>query len=316
MSDRYARLDLGSHPDPAASYDDAVLTIEAFWDVESRERLAVDGSSIALLSGARTDRAVVLLHGYTTTPRQFRLLAEGYRDAGYNVWAPRMPFHGQTDRMTKDISQLTPGILREHADRAVDVAVGLGRDVVVVGLSGGGALAAWCAVERPEVTETVAISPLMKPLGTPDLVVRGLVAALRSPAVPDLYQWWEPRLKAGISGYGYPRFSLKGIAAFLTLVYYAESVAVRERHPVKGRFTLVRNEGDQRLDGEFNEALVRRLVDPERLTVFTIPKSAGLLHDIVTPERFGENGERSVEAYGYLAEALGIALPDPAESWD
>ena len=264
--------DLSARPDPAPSYDEAALTIEAFWDVESREPLSAEGPSIAMLTGGRTRKAAVLFHGYTTTPRQFRLLAEGYRAAGCNVWVPRMPFHGHADRMTRDLSQLTPQLLRQHADRAIDVAAGLGDEVLVAGLSGGGSLATWCAVERPEVTATVAISPLMQPLGVPAPVARALVAALRAPVVPDLYQWWYPRLKEAAPGYGYPRFSYKGIAALLSLVYWAEGVAARDPFPVKGRYALLRNDGDDRLDGAFNEALVRKLVPAERLAVYTISR--------------------------------------------
>jgi pimeloyl-ACP methyl ester carboxylesterase len=303
--------DLSSHPDPTATYEDAKLTIDAFWDVESREPLAPEGPSIALLTGTRTPKAVVLFHGYTTTPRQFRVIAQGYRDAGCNVWVPRMPFHGQSDRMTRDLSQLTAQILRDHADRAVDVAAGLGERVVVAGLSGGGALATWCAVARPDVAETIAISPLMQPRGYPPTVTRALVRALSAPIVPDVYQWWYPALKGSTSGYAYPRFSLKGIASFLDLIYWTEAVAERDPFPVKGSFTLLRNDGDDRLDGAFNEALVRRLVAPERLTVVTVPADAGLIHDIITVEPWSENAERIGPAYRHISAALGIPLPDP-----
>lgn len=316
MSTSTRRRDLSSHAAPARSYEDAVLTIEAFWDVESREPLALEGASIAMLAGEPTDRAVVMFHGYTAAPRQFRLLAQAYHDAGCNVWVPRMPFHGHTDRLTRDISQLTPEILRDHTDRAVDVAAGLGRTVEVVGLSGGGSLATWCAVERPEVVRTVAISPLMKPLGYPDAAVRAMVAAFNRRLMPDVYQWWYPKLKDAAAGYIYPRFSYKGIASFLALVYWAEGVARQRPHPVTGRFVLVKNEGDQRLDGDYNEAVVRKLVAPERLTVFTIPADAHLLHDLVTAERWGENGVRSVDAYRFVGHALGLELPDPSAVWE
>jgi pimeloyl-ACP methyl ester carboxylesterase len=304
--------DLDSRPDPAPSYEEAVLTIDAFWDVESREPLAPEGPSIAMLTGERTAKAAVLFHGYTTVPRQFRLIAQGYRDAGYNVWVPRMPFHGQVDRMTGDLSQLTPKILRDHADRAVDVAAGLGEQVIVVGLSGGGALATWCAVARSEVAETVAISPLMRPAGYPAALTRALVSVLSVPLVPDVYQWWYPSLKRTARGYVYPRFSLRGIGSFLSLVYWTEAVAERDPFPVKGRFTLLRNDGDERLDGRSTEALVRTLVAPERLQVVTVPASDGLKHDLVTAEPWAENADRIGLAYGYLSEALGIRLPDPS----
>ena len=301
--------DLSSHPDPAPSYEEAVLTVDAFWDVEEREPLAPEGPSIAMLTGERTPKAVVLFHGYTTVPRQFRLIAQGFRDAGCNVWVPRMPFHGLPDRLTGAPSALTAPMLRDHADRAIDVARGLGDSVTVVGLSGGGSLATWCATARDDVDETVAISPLMKPLGFPAWAVRLLVSTM--PHVPDHYDWWYPKLKQELAGYQYPRFSYKGIAAFLQLVYWCEDEARRRPYPVRGRYTLVRNDGEDRLDSTFNERLVRTLVAPERLSVYGIEAADGLKHDIVTPDAFSDNAASLGVAYEHLSRALGIELPDP-----
>ena len=303
--------DLSSRPDPAVDYAAASARIDHVLDAEgsSTAPLVAEGGSIALLHGHATARCVVLFHGYTSMPGQFALLAEAYDAAGYNVLVPRMPFHGYVDRMTRDISCLTASMLRDHADTAIDIAAGLGEEVTVVGLSGGGSLAVWAAVARVEVTETVAISPLMQPSGWSPAVTKGLVAVL--PYSPDVYLWWAPSDKERLAGYGYPRFTLKGIGAFLSLVYWIEAVAEREPFPVRGRFTLVRNDGDQRLDGAFNEALVRALVPSERLTIYTIPASASLLHDVVTPEPEGENAELIDDAYRRLSEALDIELPQP-----
>ena len=305
-------LDLGSRPDPAVSYREASRRIAAVVATEAGEPLSPEGPSIALLTGDRTERAVVLFHGYTTVPRQFLVLAKAYRAAGCNVWVPRMPYHGYADRLTRSLSRLTGPVFRTYADRAVDIGVGLGDQVTVAGLSGGGALATWCAVERPEVTDTCAISPLMQPRGVPEWATRALVAAL--PHTPDLYAWWYPRLKDQMPGYGYPRFSYKGIGALLELVYWAERVAARRPHPVTGRFTLVKNDGDDRLDSEFDARVVKRLVPPDRLTIHTIPASEGLIHDIVTPDEFGENHARIRLAYRHLSEALGVELPDPSRT--
>ena len=306
-------LDLGSRPDGAAGYGEAVERITAAAARDATELLAPEGPGFALLTGGRTERSVVLFHGYTSAPRQFLIIAEAYRTAGCNVWVPRMPFHGYVDRLTRDLSLLTAPMLRNHADRAVDIATGLGERGTVVGLSGGGSLATWCAVERPEVAETVAISPLMQPLGVPHWATRALAAVL--PHVPDWYAWWYPRMKDAMPGYGYPDFSYRGIGALLQLVYWAQRVADRRPRSVAGRFTLVKNEGDERLDSAFNVRLVERLVPPDRLTIHTIPASEGLIHDIVTPEATGENHAKIDVAYRHLSEALGLELPDPSRLW-
>ena len=128
---------LSATPDPAADYAAGVARLRAVQKADSSPGIAERGRSIALLHGARTDKAVVMLHGYTSCPKQFRRVAQGYFDAGYNVWVPRAPMHGYADYLTPAQSLITARALRDYADDAIDVGVGLGDRVTVVGLSGG-----------------------------------------------------------------------------------------------------------------------------------------------------------------------------------
>jgi pimeloyl-ACP methyl ester carboxylesterase len=303
--------DLASRPQPLAMYQEVVERIDAIAADEAKKDLIPEGHSLALLTGARADTCVVIFHGYTSVPAQFRLIAQAYRDQGYNVWVPRLPYHGSADKMTEDFSNLTARGLREFADEAIDVATGLGEHVIVIGFSGGGSLAAWSAVERPEVSQTVLISPLLHPLGYAEWQDRPLVRLLRALPV-DVYNWWNAdSTNPDPPGYNYPRFSLKGIAALLSMSQWADRKADAEPYPAKAPVTLVRNDGDQRLDSAFNERFVRRMVAPENLTVFRIPAEAGLLHNLISPDEFSESWERIDVAYEYLSDALGLPLPDP-----
>ena len=303
--------DLAPHPDPADTYADAAARIEAIANTEAGMDLQPEGRSIDLLSGERTPKAVVIFHGYTTVPEQFRLIGEAYRAQGYNVWIPRLPHHGMTDRMTEEFSNLTATGLRDFADQSVDIGAGLGEDVTVVGLSGGGSLGLWTGFERAEVSETYLISPLLHPLGYEEWQDRPLVRVLRIlPA--DIYNWWsEEKKEANVEGYDYPRFSLKGIAALLSLTHWVDS---QKRAPTRSTVTLIRNDGDTKLDSAFNERFVTRLVPPEQVSIYRIPAEAGLLHDLVAHEQHSENYTRLTESYAYLAEALGIPMPDPKAS--
>ena len=50
-----------------------------------------------------------------------------------------MPYHGLQSHQVSELAQLTAQDLRAYADQAVDIAAGLGDEVVPVGLSGGSA---------------------------------------------------------------------------------------------------------------------------------------------------------------------------------
>src|SRR3981081_4420563 len=101
--------------------------------------------SVAFDHGRATPRAVVFLHGITSSPFQFHQLGKLFFSRGYNVLIPRMPRHGYLDRMTRDPAHLTLSELEDYAADAVDTARGLGEHLTVAGLSVSGVLAAWCA---------------------------------------------------------------------------------------------------------------------------------------------------------------------------
>ena len=78
-----------------------------------------------------------------------------------------------------------------------------------------------------------------------------------------------------------------------------------------GSVLLLRNAGDPSIDHDFNEALVRRLVPPDRVQIYQVPAEAHLPHDYVCPDpEFGPDTQ-IVEGYHQLQQALGIPMPDP-----
>lgn len=308
---------LASHAEPLGSYEDAAKRIAAITSAEAHQDLISEAHSIALLTGSRESTCVVIFHGYTSVPAQFELVAQAYRDQGYNVWVPRLPYHGNADKLTSDFSKLTARSLRDFADENIDIAAGLGEHVTVLGFSGGGSLAVWSGAERSEVSQTILISPLLHPLGFAEWQDRPLVRALRSLPL-DIYNWWDPEKKdtgETVTGYNYPRFSLKGIAALLSLTHWVDDKAAESPHPIASPLLLVRNDGDPRLDQAYNERFAQRMVPAERMTVFRIPASARLLHNIVSPAPDGQMHERIGEAYRYLSDALEVPLPDPTTNW-
>src|SRR3981081_1839753 len=71
--------------------------------------------SVAFDHGRAPSRAVVFLHGITSSPFQFHQLGQLFFSRGYNVLVPRMPRHGYLDRLTRDPAHLTRVELEGYA---------------------------------------------------------------------------------------------------------------------------------------------------------------------------------------------------------
>ena len=150
---------LGPQPNPAGSYTAAMKRVGRLQLADAVA--SPGGESIVLVHGRRTERAIVLFHGFTNSPRQFRAIAQQLHERGDNVLVPRLPYHALADGTVHDLANLTAEQLRDVADTATDIARGLGDSVIVAGLSLGGTLAAWTAQFRPEVDRAVPLSPAL-----------------------------------------------------------------------------------------------------------------------------------------------------------
>lgn len=102
----------------------------------------------------------LVLHGFTGSPQSMRGLATALADAGFTVDLPLLPGHGTTlDEMKQtDFADWLAAAEEAYAALAARVD-----DVVVVGLSMGGTLAATLAVNHPEIIGAVFVNPLIAP---------------------------------------------------------------------------------------------------------------------------------------------------------
>lgn len=306
--------DFSATPNPAVTYEDALSRIGLVQAAENTPIIAERGRSIALVHGSKTATSVVIFHGFTACPKPFTTIARGYYDAGYNVWVPRAPEHGYADYLTEAPANITATGLRDYADDAVDVAVGLGEHVEVVGLSGGGTLAMWAIVERPEVERAVAISPLLHPkTGLPVWQMRPLGRLAALGLLRGMWRWWDPVLKGSperqlIDPNPYPRGNVNAMLEYLSIGRWLRDSRTGEGPPA-GALTLVVNEHDPNIDDVYNVDTALALMDGQRIRTVEIPDREGLGHDLVDPQ--GENRTKIRASYFYLGEALGVRLGDP-----
>ena len=109
---------------------------------------------------------VVMFHGFTAGPWQYKEMAEQLNQEGVNVYAPRMPGHGLVDESGKPWRKDIPDagedrVWTEFIDETIKDAENLGTPVYAVGLSGGGGLALQSAKRHDEVKGVAALAPFV-----------------------------------------------------------------------------------------------------------------------------------------------------------
>lgn len=277
------RLDrLAARPRPCADHDAAVARFhaEAEPSPEPLNPLCHPG---LLTHGARTRRAVVLLHGISSCPRAFVDFAPQAFADGANVVSLRMPENGYADRATDALGRLTAEALRDWGDLAVDLGAGLGDEVVVLGISAGGTVAAWCAQNRREVACAVVVAPMF---GLSSLGPRLNAAIMRATLfLPDFSIWKDPILRARFQGmpHAYLRQSSRATGQILRLAAAVARAAAAG--PARaGGAALVTNANDTAVDnamaGAVADAWARHGLAVVR---HEFPKALGLGHEVIDP---------------------------------
>jgi esterase/lipase len=228
----------------------------------------------------RTPRAVVLLHGFTNSPRQFQEFATDLYAAGDNVYVPRLPRHAERHGTAATLAGLTAEDLRSCADSAVDIADGLGDSVIVVGLSAGGTMAAWIAQHRGDVHRTVIIAPILGIARVPSILATPLMnLALRLPnlTLRDPPDPARPDRELGTSSHA--------IAQLLRLGKAARRVA-NHMPPRTREVVFLMNAHDHTVKLAPVVELARTWSESgATVSLYELPDSLGLPHDVVDPRQ-------------------------------
>jgi carboxylesterase len=241
--------------------------------------------------GRRTERSLVLLHGFTNCPQQFDALGKQFFELGWNVLIPRYPRHGYSDRLTTTIAELRSDMLIAVANRAGEAGAGLGERLTVAGLSLGGVLTAHLAQSSERVERAVLIAPMF---GLRPIPRRGLAALARlANVLPNFYIWWDRELKDQVGPqHGYPRFSTRAYAA-LYEAGHGVFKAARTSAPKAGSIAVITNAAEPRLDNRFTYQLVDLWrAHRAELSTFEFPASEHLPHDLIDPANPQQNTER------------------------
>jgi esterase/lipase len=286
---------------PAADYAEALARAQAMMALDDANILP-EARTALFDHGARAPLAVVLFHGYTNNPAQYSKFAPMLHERGVNVLVPRMPEHGDKDRMTKRLEKLTAEEILASANEAVDIAFGLGERVGVLGISMGGSLCAYFAQHR-NIAISVPVAPEFGLLQLPYGVSRALAWLIK--LVPNFFLWWDPRLKASLQPKtAYPRFSTH--ALMQTLRIGDDVHATSEKHrQLAERIVPVVNRCDPAVNNEVTQEIATNWAGWKRDGVeYVEMRNLPEWHDIID----WRNPKASVDiVYPRLLLALGVA---------
>lgn len=274
---------LGPRPDPTADHAAAVARFEAV-AVPSPEPLNDLCHPELMTHGGRTARVIVLLHGVSSCPRAFVDFAPAAFARGWNVLVLRMPENGYADRSTDALGRLTAAALRDWGDAAVDIAAGLGDEVVVLGISAGGTVAAWCGQNRPEVARVVLVAPM---IGLANLGPRLNAAIMRVCLfLPDFSIWKDPILRERFVGmpHAYKRQSSRATGEILRLAAAVRAESGAAGRPAARSAALVTNAADTAVDNGMAGALADAWAAKGMPVVrHVFPRSCRLGHELIDP---------------------------------
>lgn len=297
-------VDDQSVSNPANGHDEALARVRAIQENEEASgEINPVCVSTAMTHGEKTEGVIVFFHGFTSCPEQFRELGQQMFDEGYNIYIPRMPHHGKLDRSQDALVPTSAEELAQFATETIDIAEGLGSNVVVSGLSGGGTIASWVAQEHEDVDRAIIVAPFLG-IGFIPTPLNRIVARVIDD-IPNIPMWWDPTTKAdnpSTAPYSYPGYPLHALAEYLRLGFATQDAA-RSEKPAAASIMVINNEHDDSVNNGITDQLVAtwRAHGEEFLRTYEFEDALGLPHDLITPTR--EDGNPAV-VYPVIVDSI------------
>ncbi len=261
-----------------------------------------EGTPLLFEHGRPTAKVFVLLHGLSNSPKQFSELGRMLFERGHTVYIPRLPFHGEKDRLTESFGRLTAAQMLQSGNEAADLASGLGQDVTVAGLSINGATTAWMAQNRCDLYRVVLLAPFLAPNGLPLWTIRPVERLLLR--LPNRFIWWNPALKEKTPGpiYSYPRFPTRVIGETMWLGQEVLQDS-RQNAPRSSSILVVTSASDFAASNALTATLVAnwRKLRPQGIEEYQFPKDQKVPHDFIDPN---QPDQQTAISYPKLIELL------------
>lgn len=280
---------LVSHPNPAKNYEEAIQRIDTLKANRASEMIP-DCTAQFMTQGKKTDKVIVLVHGYTNCPKEFVDLGKQFYDLGYNVLIAPLPHHGLKDRMNVEQGQLSADELVAYTDQVVDLAQGLGDHVTILGYSCGGVVTAWAAQYRNDVDMAVVISPAFGYKAIPTYITAPAMNTIIT--LPDVFVWWDPSLKMAVSpDYTYPQYSKHALAQIMRFGFSVQ-VNAKQHAPLAKKVIMVTNANDDSVNNELAARVTQSwLQHGAQLSTYEFPAMLNLPHDLIDVNKPHSNTE-------------------------
>ncbi|WP_193193944.1 alpha/beta hydrolase [Nostoc sp. MG11] len=245
-----------------------------------------------------TSKVCLFLHGFTAGPYQFEPLGKAFFNRGYNVLIPLQPGHGRAGNWKRQNPPPLPTDIQTYQQfvlKWLEIAKTLGQQVVVGGLSTGGTLAAWLALEHPQqINRALLFTPY---LGTHHSLFDWLIKIL-----PIYFEWFN---KDAPGNFGYKGFQIPALRIFLEL---GENVLEQAKTCVAAPVLMVCSEADQVVNRSKQQDFFKRVLKQQTKSwYYCFDDSLHIEHRMMT--KLEDND------YEELVIILGKAFVDSDLTW-
>lgn len=273
---------------PILTYADVIMRIDHMQELDKQnEQLNPDCSTKFFGHGNRVPHAMLILHGFTSCPKQFEAIGQQFHGLGFNVFIPRLPKHGHRNLAGDSLAQIKTTKLTIFSQECLNITAGLGDKVIVVGISGGATLVAWLYQHFPTVTLAVLIAPFLGVGSIPSRLNRAFSKFVD--LLPNVWLWWDPVNKMDnplSASYAYKRYPTRSIAEIMRLSQMIINMSKSNR-PAGGKLILINNDADKSVNNQVSEQLLKnwQAFPDVDLQLYRFEAQHSLPHDVITPVR-------------------------------
>ena len=219
-----------------------------------------------------TEKAIVLVHGLTDSPYFMTAIGDSFfRNLGYNVYLPLLHCHGLKE--PKGMEGVDLEEWKANVNFAVDVAASKANRVAVGGLSTGGTLSFYAAVNNQKITGTLYLFSAALDLAGGIHGFKGdLKELLLRTFLVDILDNDKPLI--GANPYRYARMDMDGARELSKLISETDALMKRfnPKEPFTKRVFAAHSESDSTANIAGIEDLQRVSV-PDQFTFFRIPRN-------------------------------------------